>query len=164
MQFSLLSIFSFILSLTCLTLVIFLTFFAKTKLQKILLLLNLCVSIWGIGLTFIGIKTLSLDNVLIWWKIAHSGGILISVVFMHLMLELCEVKKREILISVAYFQAIIFIILDWLNRLGYDLNRVFSSFYYVRASSIVYVIMSTLWLFCMFYGLYVVIKSCVNKI
>jgi hypothetical protein len=157
-QLSLLSFFGIILSMTCLFLVSFLAFFTKNKVQRILFLLNLCVSIWGIGLVVIGLKNLSLSNAYLWWKITHTGGFFISVVFMHLMLELCEVKKRKILILFAYMQAVFFVILDWFNKIGYTVERVFNSFYYIKANFL-YGVIVFIWLFCMFYGLYVIIKA-----
>lgn len=158
MQLSQLSVSAGLLSVTCLSLALFLAFVAKNRLQRILLLLNLCVTVWGIGLTVIGVKTLSLSDAALWWKITHTGGFLISVVFMQLMIEICEIK-RDRLIFFAYLQAIFFIILNWIGLGGYTLKRVFDSFYYVQACSFTYLVLSALWFFWMLYGFYVVIRK-----
>ena len=158
MEISILTISGIFLSLTCLFLSIFLSFFCRNNAQRLMVVYNIFVAVWGAGLAVVGVRNLSIENAAFVWKLSQSDGFFVPVIFMHLILEVCEVKRRKLLIF-AYSQAAVFVVLTWFNKLGYRLDYVFNSFYYVRAENFAYTAMSILWFSSLIYGFYMLVKT-----
>lgn len=162
MSLSLLAIFGILLSSTCLIVALIAFIYGKQRLHKIWALFNLCVAIWGLGMFFIGDKNLNKEGALFFWKFAHIGGMFIPVVFLHTMLELCSIRKRKFL-SFFYAQALFFVILTLNNRIGWWLEYIFNSFYWVKPLGYPYVIATFLWFGAMGYGFIVLIKEYIKS-
>ncbi len=153
-----LSISGLLLAITCFSLALFLVFIAKNKAQRLMLWYNMIVGIWGLGNFVFGLRYISQEEAALWWKIAHTGALYIPVVFFHLILEVCQIRRPKLLIF-GYIQSTIFLILTWINRLGYRLDYVFDSFYYIRVTGPANVLMSILWFFYVIYGFYLMFKT-----
>jgi len=158
MQLTLFSVFGLTLSVTCIILTIIVLRFGKLRIHRVWALLNLSVAIWGVGLFFVGQRNLSPEEALFWWKYAHAGGMFIPVTFFHTMLELCSIKKRKLLIFY-YLQAIFFAFLTIIGRIGWRVEYMFDSFYYIRPIGIPYILATIFWFMAMFSGFVVLIRQ-----
>jgi hypothetical protein len=156
-----LSLFSFIGLLTfinCSVLAIITYVFGKQRLHKIWALFNVVTSIWGLGLFFVGDRSLAIDKALFWWKFAHIGGMLIPVVFLHTIYEILRIKERKFLFFF-YAQATFFIFLTLFNKIGWQLKFTFDAFYYVTPKGIPYVLATVLWFIPMIYGFFILVRD-----
>ena len=159
MNFSMLSIFGLLIFLTCVGLAVFISIFGKFKIHKIWAFFNISVAVWGLGMFFIGYKNADLDKAIIWWKIAHIGGYLLPISFLHTMMEFASVKRRKILFFL-YFQASFFILLFFFNAQKYSFEYMFNSFYYIQILTYaVYPISAIFWVSAIIYGFFILIKS-----
>ncbi|MHA1989246.1 MAG: histidine kinase N-terminal 7TM domain-containing protein, partial [Promethearchaeota archaeon] len=158
MELSLLSIFGIALSSTCFVLGIVVFNSGKQKIHKIWTLFNLCICIWGLGMFFIGNKNSSVESSLFWWKFAHIGGMFIPVVFFHTILELSSRRKRKTLL-LFYLQAAFFVTLILFNRIGWELEYMFNSFYYIKSISYPYIFVTIFWLIPMSWGFIILINT-----
>lgn len=159
MEITLLSIFGLFIFVTCLILTILVVVFGKSKLQKIWSAFNIGTAIWGFCMFMIGNKSLTEASALLWWKFAHVGAVLMSVPFLHTVMELGNIKKRKILYFLYGVDFIYFIIFNFSNNMGYKMVYLFNSFYYARAININYVIATIIWFYGILYGFFLLGKE-----
>ncbi|MBU2541844.1 MAG: GAF domain-containing protein [Candidatus Omnitrophica bacterium] len=160
---SLLSIFGGLIFFTCFTLAIIISIFGKLKLHKYWVLFNIANAFWGLSLFFVGNKTLDINGAIFWWKFGHFWAMFISIAFLHTVLELCAIKKRKILYFFYIVDPIFFIFLNFSNKMGYKLEFMFNSFYYVRAVNSIYVIATLLWFSSILYAFTILVKEYINS-
>ncbi len=135
------SIAGLLVTITCLILSIIILWFRKTKVHHIWLFSNISIAIWGFGCFIIG-KANSHSEALMGWKVAHLGGLMISILFYHLVFIFCNTKNRKLLF-LAYFQAFV---IEFFNiftntfinniRYAYGLPYPTSNFLYLAAFSL----------------------------
>ncbi|MFH1062028.1 MAG: ATP-binding protein [Candidatus Omnitrophota bacterium] len=157
---TLFSIFGILLSLTCFILACIVLAFGKLRIHRIWALLNIATVIWGLGLFFVGMRSASQADALFWWKFAHIGGMLIPVFFLHKMMELCNAYKKKILLFF-YAQAVFFIWLMFIDRIGWKLQYIFNSFFYVKpvGACTPYLFATFFWFGAMFYGFFILVNN-----
>ncbi len=159
MYLTLLSIFGILLSSTCFILALIVYFYGKQKVHKIWALFNISVVIWGFAMFFIGNKTYNPDTIMFWWNFAHLGGLFIPVFFLHTMIEISG-NKRTKLLALFYIQAAIFAFLGIINKLGYKLEYMFNSIYYINGSqSLIYILATLFWFAALFIGFIILLQS-----
>ncbi len=148
-----------LIGITCAILTIIILFAAKQKLHYLWALQNIALTIWGFGLFFVGISQKA-DIALLWWKFAHVGGLFVSVIFYHIIVIFCDLKRKKVVIFF-YFQAMLFNLFNYLNRLGYVVTLKFNnSIYYIKPIKAysLYNIFAVIWLAAMVLGFYELIK------
>jgi len=141
----------FILTISCLIVMMVNIVFGRKKINFIWSLFNLSVAIWGFGAFMVGISQ-NPQNVLLWWKINHIGVIWIPVFILHTVYLLTNRVNKKILVF-AYIQAICFQLIELLpSHLFFDNVRlVFSSFYYVTLGVLYHPFFLT-WIFLVVYA------------
>jgi energy-coupling factor transporter transmembrane protein EcfT len=77
-----------VLGISSLLLALVVLLLGRTKLHRIWLFFNLAVSLWGFGCFSVGM-TSNESTALFAWKIAHIGGLFISVFFYHMVCTFC---------------------------------------------------------------------------
>lgn len=156
---SLLSIFGLLIFLTSFIFAIIVSIFGHQKVHRLWTLFNLGNAIWGLGMFFVGIKGSSYENAVFWWKIAHIGGMLLSVCFLHTILVLCSVKRPFILSFYYISDSIFFILLNLMGKMGYKPELMFDSIYFCRAKDFRYVIATFLWFSAILYAFFILFKE-----
>jgi len=142
--YSVLSISGILLSTTCLALAVIVIAYGRRDVHRKWAIFNICVSIWGLGMFFLGRKGITPAEAQFWWKFAHTGGIYIPVVFLHTTLDICEIRGRKIM-WLFYLQASFFAGLVLSGHTGWTLEYMFDSFYYVRYENIIYLLITLFW-------------------
>ena len=97
---------SFLCGLTSFGLAIFGLIVGKTKAQKLFIVFNLSVGLWGLGNFLAGISTTP-EKALMAWRLAYFGGFFISTLFCHMVYVFFEIKNQKIL-SLSYLQSFLF--------------------------------------------------------
>ncbi len=78
--------------------------------NRLLMLFNVCVGIWGLGTLLAGLSHTPLER--LWsWRLTHVGGLSLGMVFYSLALALLEVFKGAAIVSASLFAG--FLILSW---------------------------------------------------
>ena len=120
------------LSIFCLVLSLIISYFAKTKAQKIWAIFNLVVALWGLGTYFAGISN-STENALAAWKWTYVFATFISVIFYHLTHSFCELTNHRFLIF-SYLQGALFTLLILFSNLFINsITVIYQSIYYHNA-------------------------------
>ncbi|MEJ2032023.1 MAG: ATP-binding protein [Deltaproteobacteria bacterium] len=120
------------IAISCFVLAGISLYFGKTKLHRKLLLFNIVVIGWGIGLFLVGTANGEAEAKIA-WIITNFDGYFVAPFFFHLTTAFCNVKRRKILYFV-YGQAIFFAAsLFFSNFIGNDFRYVFG-LYYIRAN------------------------------
>jgi len=138
----------FLIAITCLILIVIVIIYGPRKIHKIYALASFSVVIWGIGSFLIGIAKDG-ASALFAFKIGYIGAIFIPPFFLHVFLIFLE-RKRPLLLSFAYAQAVISLFLIVTNKLFYHVKFMFNSLYYAQftslgiASFIIWVLLVTL--------------------
>ncbi|MFC1524690.1 histidine kinase N-terminal 7TM domain-containing protein [Thermodesulfobacteriota bacterium] len=117
--------------LSCLFVSTITILYGKTKLHRLLLLFNLVVAIWGVGVFLVGMAGSETEAVTA-WKIALLGGWLISPTFLHMMSVFCGIERRKTVLF-AYTQGIFFVLLHLLTDLVINDVRFVFDIYFVDA-------------------------------
>ena len=129
------NIFSFtglLMSVSCVALGVFSIIRAEKKAHYLCGIFFLAVSLWGLGVYYIGISK-DVSESVFWWKVAYIGVILIPFLFTHFVIEFLGLKKAIIL--PLYGLAIFFLYVNLLTNLFIDkLRFVFGQFYYLTPS------------------------------
>jgi signal transduction histidine kinase len=86
----------------------------------------------------------------------------IPVVFFHTVLELSSKCKRKTLI-LFYLQAVLFVTLILFNRIGWELEYMFNSFYYIKSVSYPYILVTIFWLVPMTWGFIILINTLIDS-
>ena len=133
----------FLITLTCFLLAGLIFFRAPRSLSnRLLVVFNICVAIWGLGEWLVGIAKTPHDA--IWaWRVAHVGGYPLGVVFYHLVLVLCGLRER-LKVKWAYLFALIGIVGSLVGPLVHETHFMFGSLYYLKASKL-YVLSQFIW-------------------
>jgi len=147
---NLFSLSSSVLCITCFILFIFIIIFGRNKLSRVLALLNLSISLWALGLFFVG-NTSVASKAIIYWRLAHIGGLFIAIFFYHTVYIFCDMHRRKIL-PFAYLQGLFFIFLDFTTPFISSVKMTFGIFYNTATFS--YSTALILWLFFLSLGHY----------
>ena len=126
------------LSIASFALAIFILKFGKGERQKIWVLYNLSVAIWGVGGFWAGVANSS-QLALFWWRFSHIGVIFIPIFLLHGILLFCENKKFNPILKIAYIQGIFFASLIPTNYFFKDIRYLFSQFYYPVLGSVYHI-------------------------
>jgi len=123
------------ITVTCLGLFLIIVIYGKTKIHRLWAVLNIVVSIWGVGTYLVG-NAKSPQEALISWRIAFSGALYISVFFYHTVCVFGNLDRRRTLVFV-YSQAIFF------NLLSITTEKVFTNWHILFGS--LYYNQATIW-------------------
>ena len=115
----------------------------RNILQRILLMENVALAIWGFGCMMAGLSK-NIAYATLGWKIAHIGAFATSLFIFHLALVLTNTKRTALLLF-GYLLAIVIPILAFTDRLQLKLALV-DSYYYIQADGITYPIFGALFL------------------
>lgn len=129
----------------------------KNILHMTLLLLNLGLVVWGYGCMMAALAH-NPDSALLWWKIAHVGGLYTVVFFLHHVLALTGSKKKGVLIF-GYAMATTFQIFSIMNLLKINVTYVFDSYYQLTANGIAYPVFTLLWCAIGFYASFILFNA-----
>ena len=114
----------------------------RNALNLAMIVLNLCVGVWGIGTMLAGLARTPTEGV--WaWRVAFLGGMFLAPSLYHLSLILRGVRKRRSL-RVAYILALGFVI----SYFGPGINQtqwLFNSLHYNKAT-LVFLLSFLVWL------------------
>jgi len=130
MHINLFAVSGLLITITCVTLIVILVKFGKTKVHRLWTLFNLSVCIWGFGAFLLGISPT--ENVAgIVGRIAHIGAIFIPIFFYHTISIFCELYRKKIILF-SYIQGVIFSLMfaSFTNVKFLTITYVFDSFYY----------------------------------
>jgi len=134
---------SSLLALTCFSLALFIFKISKNSLHRLWAYFNCSVGIWGAGICFAALSKTQTDAFM-FWRIAHSGGFFVSVLFYHVARNFCNLKERWLL-RFFYFEAIFFFCLNLFGITGYEVRPTFGEIYYVKISSFIYIFVTLFW-------------------
>lgn len=151
--FSLLGI---VVALNCLVLAFIIMRSASSRLHKVWLVNNVSIAIWGFGCFLAGLS-FDRSQALISWKIAHVGGLMISVFFYHLVYILCGLKKR-LMLALAYIQVAVVQILNIATPFFLSGIKTEYGIYYPQISGPVYPVAFSVWLFFALLGGYELLR------
>ncbi|MHA2219759.1 MAG: histidine kinase N-terminal 7TM domain-containing protein, partial [Candidatus Hodarchaeales archaeon] len=127
-----------LITITCLSLFVFLLYVSKKRIHKLWSTFNLVVALWGVG-TFLIAKASSPESALFAWRIALLGALFISVFFYHVVCVFGDFKRKKLLIY-AYSSAIFINILNLTSGFFLsDWNVIFGSLYYPAANVFLYI-------------------------
>ncbi|MDD5617937.1 MAG: ATP-binding protein, partial [Candidatus Omnitrophica bacterium] len=157
---NLFSLSSLMLFITCFALFLFIFIFGRNKVSRIWALFNLSISIWAVGLFFVGKATTESESV-IYWRLAHIGGLFIAIFFYHTVCIFCNINPKKIILF-AYLQAAIFLFLDLTTSFISSTRLIFGCLYYNKAT-LAYSTALVFWLFFMSLGHYELTKFYKNS-
>lgn len=147
MQLNPFAISGLLIAITCFGLIVILLRYGSTKIHRLLVFFNLSVGIWGLGVFLIGISGTNREMAILSWRFALSGGILIPVFFFHMVDVFCEKVNKKAVVF-AYLQGFFFVLV-FASGLGYGrivkMEFLFDSFYYIRATSFLFCLLTILW-------------------
>jgi len=146
-----------ITALSCSIQAIVLLVNAKEKKHVLFALLNTGIAIWGFFLFLIG-KTSDPHLSLFYWKLAHIGGALISVFFIHFV-YVYRNKKNPLLIFLSYIYGLAFLGLLFSGEAHVGVRPAFERFYYLYPQDYRYPYISGIWLLLAVGGFIELFKS-----
>lgn len=150
-----LAIYALLTAITCFLLSLFTFLYRKTKFHRIWILFNLSIAGWAF---FVFLATLSPDpsNAYFFWKISHSIGVYVSILFFHAVCIYCNLRPRK-LIEIAYVYGILWSVLNFWNN-GYYIysgtKQLFSSLHYLQTRNLNFLLGLSFWLFLAVLGNY----------
>ncbi|MBI3252910.1 MAG: hypothetical protein HYZ52_06340 [Candidatus Omnitrophica bacterium] len=97
---------SFLCGVASMGLAVFGLIVGRTKAQRLFMVFNAAVAIWGFG-NFVAGSSETSAGAVIGWRSAYIGGFFLSAIFCHLTQVFFEIRNRKILF-IAYLQAIVF--------------------------------------------------------
>lgn len=142
-------VFSFVLS-------ILISIFGKAKLNRIWALFNLSVAIWALFIFFAS-NTHNEGAAILYWKLAHIGGLFISIFFYHTICVFCDINRKKTILF-AYSQGIFFLSLCFTDLFISSVSIAFNSFYYNNAT-VTYSIALTFWATFSILGLFELFRN-----
>lgn len=151
---------SIILCATCFSLFLFITIFGRNKVSRIWSLFNLSISLWAVGLFFVG-STATASEAIVYWRLAHVGGLFIAIFFYHTVCVFCNINPKKIILF-AYLQALVFLFLDLTTPFISSTRFIFGYLYYNKAT-LSYSIALLFWLLFMSLGHYELTKFYKNN-
>lgn len=151
----------FLTGITTLLAVLFVLKFGNMKnvVHRVLILLNLSISLWGFCCMAVGLSR-DPHTALIWWRVAHIGGFFSAVFLLHVILAVTGIKIRGLL-PFAYMQGMVAEICLATGASRVKVKYVFDSYYHLVPDGIGYPISCFLWLalgVCSFIILYRVFR------
>ena len=150
-----LAIYALLTAITCFLLSLFTFLYRKTKFHRIWILFNLSIAGWAF---FLFLATLSPDssNAYFFWKISHSIGIYVSVLFFHAVCIYCDLRPWK-LIEIAYGYGILWAILNFGDNGHYiysDTKQLFGSLYYLQTKNLNFLVGISFWILLAVLGNY----------
>ena len=145
-----------IVTINCLILSFIIIRFMTNTLHRVWLANNISIAIWGLGCFIVGVSS-DQAQALLGWKIAHIGGLMISVFFYNMVYILCGLKKKAVLVF-AYIQVIIVQALNIATPFFLSKIKMVYGIYYPQLSGLVYPIAFFMWLCIALLGHYELIK------
>ena len=146
MVLNLFSLSGLAVTLTSAILIAILLFSGKTRLHRVWTLFNCVLCVWGIGIFFVG-KSSTISESLFSWRIAHAGGLLIAIVFYHVVCLFCGIQRKKTIILAYIYGAI----LELLNITGVLFSTTYFiekfGLYYPKTEHIIYPLGFIPWLF-----------------
>ena len=126
------------------TLLAFIVFaFSTKKVHRIWGIFNVIIAIWGLTNFMAGMSETP-ESALIFWRLTCLVCTFISVVFYHVIIEFCQIKKI-LMLSFAYIQAFLFVpIIIFSNSFISSTFYAFGSIYYYKAT-ILFAIWTLFW-------------------
>ncbi len=100
----------------------------RRQLNNLWALFNVAVGVWGLGTMGVGLARTP-EAGLLWWKIAHVGGIFLGVLFFHVVSLFCQ-RRRPVLIAAVYSYAVAFSLLACSGMAVAAPRLVFGGLYY----------------------------------
>lgn len=135
-KFNLFAVVGLLVAVCCSSLAFITLAAGKTKIHRLLTLFNVAVAFWGAGGFIVGISDQE-SSAIFGWKIAHLGGVFVSILFFHLTSVFCKIHKPSFLIF-GYAQAIIFNWLIWVDNSLFTKTRFTYGLYYNDATVFFY--------------------------
>jgi len=120
----------------CAIVAIIATIYGRSLIHRILIFFNVSVSIWAFGCFLVGIANFE-DKAIQGWRIAHVGGVFVSTFFYHLVYLFVKVKRRGLL-TFAYIQSVLLLILNLLFNTLITTTRNVYGLYYNEANMTYY--------------------------
>jgi len=93
---------------------------------------NIAVGLWGLGTCGVGLSRTA-ETGLVWWKVAHIGGIFLGVIFFHLVSLFLRLQRRAVIIGV-YTYAVLFSALAIAGIAVSSPRLLFGSLYYTTTN------------------------------
>ncbi len=155
---NLFSLSGLLLGLTGTILAIIILYLRKSRLHFVWMLFNIAVALWGWGSFFLGRMPDSYETLML-WRVSYIPILFISVFFVHVVYELCNIKSKKVLIF-AYIHATIAAVLSvFTDKYIAGTRLIFDNLIYAYVESIVGKISFLIWVGLVAYGIYQLIKS-----
>ncbi|MDP2939983.1 MAG: ATP-binding protein [Candidatus Omnitrophota bacterium] len=138
------------------TVTLVLRYSGREKIHHKFVLFYMTVVIWAFGLFMASISKYS-SEALLWWKIAHIGGLFVSVTFLQFVCVLCNVH-HPFVIFLGYLNGILWQILSFLNLTDLTTVHFMNSFYILRPISYKYITSFSIWLIPMAFGFFEILR------
>ena len=117
--------------------------YSTKKVHQIWAIFNIIIVFWGLSSFLAGISSVSY-RALIFWRLSLIVCTFISVVFYHVIIEFCQIKRSQML-TFAYIQAILFVpTILFSNFFISSTFLTFDSIYYYKAT-LLFALWSLLW-------------------
>ena len=167
MNISAFAIGNLLFGLTCFCLAAVVFVFGKEKIHKLWGLFNIGVGLWGLG-RFFAVITNNYELSLVWWRIAHLGGVYTPVFLLHVVYILGNLfnKKRRIILFLCYMECTAYQIFSLSRLMGEDLVYKFNSFYFptpsyyhVKLIGLNFPLWIPIFIFILFYAFYLLYNS-----
>jgi len=149
----------FLWGITTLSLGVFVLIVGKNKVHRLWAIFNLNITIWAFGYAMAAMSK-DIDTARFWWRFAHIGGNINTVILLHAVCVIGDLKRR-LLLTFGYLQSVIFVVLAFAGYTGSDLQYLFNSFYYpslyfysIKSIGLYFPIFVPIWLFYLIYALY----------
>ena len=158
------NIFSFsglLLGLTGTVLVIIILRLRKSKLHSLWMLFNIAVALWGWGAFFIG-KTASSHEALILWRVSYVPILFISVFFIHVVYELCELTSNRVLIFAYIYGILSSILCIFTDQYISNTHLVFDGLHYAYIENFPGKVSFLIWIGLVALGIYQLFRSYVK--
>jgi signal transduction histidine kinase len=145
-KLNLFSIAAFLTFISCLTISIIFLLYGKNKTQNMWALFNLTISFWAF---FVGVATESTEpsKSFLLWRIAHSFGIFIPILFFHFVYIFTDLQKKSALIA-SYCYGFIFTYYHYAFNgviVYQGVNFLFNSIYYITADKFIFLLSLSPW-------------------
>lgn len=151
---------SIVVCIICFALFLFIIIFGRKKISRVWLLFNLSIAVWALGLFFVG-NASTASKAIIYWRLAHLGGLFIAIFFYHTVCILCNITRRKTILF-AYLQGLFFLFLDFSTPFISSVRPIFKYLYYNKAT-FSYSVALMFWLFFILLGYYELLKLYKNS-
>lgn len=130
-----------------------------SRLNRLWCYFTLSVAVWGFGGMWIAIEDAA-GAALLAWRLSFAFGVLwIPILFYHFVAAFCDLPARKE-IAINYLIGLIFFPIILFSPAFYgDVRLVFSSFYYAKPGSFLFLVFFLWWLWLVFYAHYQVFQK-----